>query len=313
MNQRNPYLKNINRIEFSVTHRCRSRCIHCSLGRNRIAGELSPEMAVAALEAVAAVSRLESVLTFGGEPLFCVPTVCAVHQRAAALGIPKRQLITSGCFTQDGALRDHTVDLLESCGVNEILLSVDAFHNAHLPLREQFLFARALCRLGLGEVTTLHPAWIEGPGSNNPYDVKTEACLDRFKPLRLPVGDGNRVFPGGSAKLYLADYFQKQPVDMSFRCGAAPYTERLDAPTTLAVDPDGSVRVCCFVIGSLRRQPMTEILKAYDPYSRPQMRALLEQGISGLAAARPGRESHMDDEAYYSPCDFCRSVAGQRQ
>ena len=313
MNQRNPYLKNISRIEFSVTHRCRSRCIHCSLGRNRIDGELTPEMAVGALDAVAAVSALESVLTFGGEPLLCVPAVCAVHQRATALRIPKRQLITSGCFTQDKALRDHTVDRLETSGVNEILLSVDAFHNAHLPLREQFLFARALCRLGLGEVTTLHPAWIEGPGSSNPWDAKTEACLDRFKPLKIPVGEGNRVFPGGSAKRYLSGYFQNQPVDLSFRCGAAPYTERLDAPTTLAIDPDGSVRVCCFVIGSLRRESMADILKAYNPYSHPQMRALLEQGISGLAAVRPGREPGVEAEAYYSPCDFCRSVAGQRQ
>lgn len=198
MNQRNPYLKNVKRIEFSVTHRCRSRCAHCSLGPDRLAGALSPEEAVAALEAVDRACALESVLTFGGEPLLCVPTVCAVHQRAEALGIPRRQLITSGCFTHDKALREHTADRLEASSVNEILLSVDAFHTEHLPLAEQYAFARALCEAGLGSVTALHPAWLKGPESRDPYDAKTRACLSRFEPLRLPVGAGNRVFPGGT-------------------------------------------------------------------------------------------------------------------
>ena len=158
MNQRNPYLKHVKRLEFSVTHRCRSRCAHCALGPDRLDGELLPEDAAAALEAVDRACALESVLTFGGEPLLCVPTVCAVHQQAEDRGIPRRQLITSGCFTHDKALREHTADRLEASGVNEILLSVDAFHTEHLPIAEQYAFARALCEAGLGSVTVLHPA-----------------------------------------------------------------------------------------------------------------------------------------------------------
>ena len=65
----NPYLKNVKRIEFSVTHRCRSQCAHCSLGADRVAGELPPGAAVSALEAAASLSALESVLTIGGEEI----------------------------------------------------------------------------------------------------------------------------------------------------------------------------------------------------------------------------------------------------
>lgn len=307
----NPYLKNVKRIEFSVTHRCRSQCAHCSLGADRVAGELPPGAAVAALEAAASLSALESVLTIGGEPLLCVPTVCAVHQRAEALGLPRRQLITSGCFTHDKALREHTADQLEISGVNEILLSVDAFHTEYLPLAEQYSFARALCQAGLGSVTALHPAWIKGPGSGDPYDVKTSACLSRFEPLRLPVGEGNRVFPGGNARIHLSDYFQRTPLDTGFQCGTAPYTGRLDAPTALAVDPDGSVRVCGFTIGNLHQKPMAEILKGYNPMGQPLMRALLERGLSGLTAA--AREAGIEVSAgdYFSPCELCRAVARQ--
>lgn len=194
MNQRNPYLKHVKRLEFSVTHRCRSRCAHCALGPDRLDGELLPEDAAAALEAVDRACALESVLTFGGEPLLCVPTVCAVHQQAEDRGIPRRQLITSGCFTHDKALREHTADRLEASGVNEILLSVDAFHTEHLPIAEQYAFARALCEAGLGSVTVLHPAWLKGPESRDPYDAKTRACLRRFEPLRLPVGRETAFF-----------------------------------------------------------------------------------------------------------------------
>lgn len=311
MNQRNPYLKHVKRIEFSVTHRCRSRCAHCSLGPDRLAGALSPEEAVAALEAVDRACALESVLTFGGEPLLCVPTVCAVHQRAEALGIPRRQLITSGCFTHDKALREHTADRLEASSVNEILLSVDAFHTEHLPLAEQYAFARALCEAGLGSVTALHPAWLKGPESRDPYDAKTRACLSRFEPLRLPVGAGNRVFPGGNASIYLADYFQRTPLDTAFQCGMAACTERPDAPAALAVDPDGSVRVCGFVIGNLHWESMTDILESYNPSRQPLMRALLERGIRGLIAAARDCGVEVSPGDYDSPCALCRAVARQ--
>lgn len=311
MNQRNPYLKHVKRIEFSVTQRCRSRCAHCSLGPDRLAGELSPEEAVAALEAADRACALESVLTFGGEPLLCVPTVCAVHQRAEALGIPRRQLITSGCFTHDKALREHTADRLEASGVNEILLSVDAFHTEHLPIAEQYAFARALCEAGLGSVTALHPAWLKGPESRDPYDAKTRACLARFEPLRLPVGAGNRVFPGGNASIYLADYFQRTPLDTAFQCGTAAYTERPDAPAALAVDPDGSVRVCGFVIGNLHREAMADILGGYNPNRQPLMRALLEQGIRGLITAARDCGIEVSPGDYDSPCALCRAVARQ--
>lgn len=311
MNQRNPYLEHVKRLEFSVTHRCRSRCAHCALGPDRLDGELLPEDAAAALEAVDRACALESVLTFGGEPLLCVPIVCAVQQRAEDLGIPRRQLITSGCFTHDKALREHTADRLEASGVNEILLSVDAFHTEHLPIAEQYAFARALCEAGLGSVTVLHPTWLKGPESRDPYDAKTRACLRRFESLRLPVGVGNRVFPGGNARIYLADYFQRTPLDAGFQCGTAAYTERLDAPTSLAVDPDGSVRVCGFVIGNLHREAMADILGGYNPNRQPLMRALLEQGIPGLIAAARDCGIEVSPGDYDSPCALCRAVARQ--
>lgn len=108
-------------------------------------------------------------MTFGGEPLLCVPTVCAVHQRAEALGIPRRQLITSGCFTHDKALREHTADRLEASGVNEILLSVDAFHTEHLPLAEQYAFLDHTLELfspryGCGKCQTAVPCESCRPG-----------------------------------------------------------------------------------------------------------------------------------------------------
>ncbi|WP_195267345.1 radical SAM protein [Eubacterium sp. 1001713B170207_170306_E7] len=309
----NPYLKNVSRIEFSVTHRCQGRCRHCALGTDRTAGELTPEMAVAALEDAYEACSLLSVRTFGGEPLLCVPTVCALHQRAEALDVHSRELITSGCFTHDRALRAYTADRLEASGVNVILLSVDAFHSEHLPLRGQYGFARDLCAAGLGSATTLHPAWIDGLRGRNPYDRETVALLSRFEPLRLPVGEGNRVFPGGSAAVHLFGYFEQKPLDMDFQCGTTAYTQRLDAPTALAVDPDGSVRVCGFAIGNLHRQTMAAILKGYDPYRYAPMRALLEQGISGLITFAAQQGITVRPEACASPCALCRSVSRQLQ
>ena len=45
--------------------------------------------------------NIESVMTFGGEPLLYPDTVYEIHKAATEINIPKRQLITNGYFSRD--------------------------------------------------------------------------------------------------------------------------------------------------------------------------------------------------------------------
>jgi pyruvate-formate lyase-activating enzyme len=99
----NKYLKNLNRIEFVVTMACTGKCIHCSQGEHNSSEKIDKIAASDAVRKIAEKYSIESVMTFGGEPLLCPETVCEIHKAAKEMNIPKRQLITNGYFSKDPA------------------------------------------------------------------------------------------------------------------------------------------------------------------------------------------------------------------
>ena len=130
----NPYLKNLNRIEFVVTMACTGKCKHCSQGDHESSDNIDKTLASDAVRKIAEEYHIDSVMTFGGEPLICADTVCEIHKVATDMNIPKRQLITNGYFSRDyDKIRQTAVRLAES-GINDILFSVDAFHQETIPL-----------------------------------------------------------------------------------------------------------------------------------------------------------------------------------
>ena len=66
-----PYM-NINRIEFLVTLQCTGKCKHCSVGPRLNENSdkcVDLEKAIDAVKKLSARFPVESLMTFGGEPL----------------------------------------------------------------------------------------------------------------------------------------------------------------------------------------------------------------------------------------------------
>ena len=79
----NPYLKNLNKIEFVVTNACTGRCKHCSEGDHANCDErIDPQVAYDAVRKVAAEYDNQTVMAFGGEPLLCPTAVYAIISAA---------------------------------------------------------------------------------------------------------------------------------------------------------------------------------------------------------------------------------------
>ena len=98
----NPYTRNLNRIEFVVTYACTGRCKHCSEGEHKRQGEyIDGEAAAEAVYKTAEKYKMDSLMTFGGEPLLYPDVVCNIHKAGKEAGIPKRQLITNGFFSKE--------------------------------------------------------------------------------------------------------------------------------------------------------------------------------------------------------------------
>ena len=157
----NSYLKNLNKIEFVVTNACTGRCKHCSEGEHTSLGErIDPGIASEAVRKIAAEYDIKTVMAFGGEPLLYTDAVYAIMTAAKKLNIPKRQVITNGCFSNNSLHIRDVAERLAACGVNDLLLSVDAFHQETLLLDTVKAFAAEA--LACGIPTRLSPACKQG-------------------------------------------------------------------------------------------------------------------------------------------------------
>lgn len=315
----NQNLSHVNRLEFAVTHTCNSNCKHCSAAGNRRSGCIDSHLAVQAVHEVSRQCKLESLMTFGGEPLLFPETVFAIHQAAKECGVKQRDIITNGCLRGDSERIAQVAQQLCQSGVTCVLLSVDAFHAEHLSLQRQHLFAKALLDAGIPEVM-LHPAWLVGEEADNPYNREIRRCLESFSDLPIPISSGNVVFPSGNAKKYLADYFPPEPSKEEkdramheFRCGQAPYTSRLDELDCLSIEPDGEVMACAFPIGNLNQKPMSQILNDFRPNEDPYMSCLIHGSVADLCryAVQEGMDPNLIQ--HDTPCAACYAVAMWRK
>ena len=249
---KNPYLKNLNKIEFVVTNACTGRCKHCSEGDHAACGEhIDPNVAANAVRTVAASYNIQTVMTFGGEPLLYPDAVYAVISAAKEQGVPRRQVITNGYFSKDVGVIRHVAAQLAACGVNDLLLSVDAFHQETIPLETVWLFAEEAKKCDIP--TRLSPAWLVSLTDDNPYNKITRQILDRLADLEIPVGEGNVIFPEGNARKYLAEYFKDSVPDN-------PYVDDPCDVRCLSFSANGDV-----LDGNVYHQGISEIIKNYAP------------------------------------------------
>ena len=248
----NQYLKKLNKIEFIVTYACTGRCKHCSEGDHTACGErIDPQIAADAVRKIAAEYDIKTVMTFGGEPLLYTDAVERIMETAKELNIPKRQVITNGYFSKNDDKIREVAQRLAACGVNDLLLSVDAFHQETIPLDVVKIFAAEAKKCGVP--IRLSPAWLVSVTDDNPYNRKTREILGSFADMELPVGEGNVIFPEGKTLKYLAEYFTKE-------CPQNPYVDDPCDVRCVSFEPNGDV-----LGGNVYERDIMEIVKDYAP------------------------------------------------
>lgn len=249
---KNQYLKNLEKIEFVVTYACTGRCKHCSEGDHIACGEhIDPRIAADAVKKISAAYDIQTVMTFGGEPLLYPDVVYAIMDAARESCVPKRQIITNGYFSKNPESIREVANRLAECGVNDILLSVDAFHQEYIPLDTVRLFAAEVQKTGVR--LRLQPAWLVSATNDNPYNSKTREILTSFADLEISVNQGNIIFPEGNALIYLSEYFTAERPEN-------PYAEDPHDVKCVSFSPNGDV-----LGGNIYRCDVMEILKNYAP------------------------------------------------
>ena len=248
----NQYLKNLNKIEFVVTYACTGRCKHCSEGDHTSCGEhIDSQIAADAVRKIAAEYDIKTVMTFGGEPLLYTDAVYAIMKTAMELNIPKRQVITNGYFSKNAVKIREVAEGLAKCGVNDLLLSVDSFHQETIPPHVVKRFAVEAKARGIP--IRLQPAWLVSAADDNPYNRKTREILASFADMEISVNQGNVIFPEGNALKYLAEYFTDELPEN-------PYVEDPRDVRCVSFEPNGDV-----LGGNIYKNDIMEIIGGYAP------------------------------------------------
>ena len=249
---KNKHLKHLNKIEFVITYACTGRCKHCSEGDHSSCGEsIDPILAAEAVKRIAAAYPIQTVMTFGGEPLLYPDAVYTIMEAAKERNVPKRQVITNGYFSRDAVKIRQVAERLSACGVNDLLLSVDAFHQETIPLDVVKQFAEEAKKRGIP--IRLQPAWLVSVTDNNPYNIKTREILGNFADMEIPVGEGNIIFPEGNALKYFAEYFMDELPEN-------PYKDDPCNAKCVSFEPNGDV-----LGGNVHERDIMEIIKDYAP------------------------------------------------
>ena len=235
-----------------MTYACTGRCKHCSEGDHTNCGEhIDPQIAADAVRKIAAEYDVKMVMTFGGEPLLYTDAVYAIMTAAKELNIPKRQVITNGYFSKKADKIREVAKGLAACGVNDLLLSVDAFHQETIPLDVVKQFAAEAKKCGIP--IRLQPAWLVSATDDNPYNRKTREILGSFADVKIPVGEGNVIFPEGNALRYLAEYFTDTLPEN-------PYAEDPRDVRCVSFEPNGDV-----LGGNIYKNDIMELIGGYTP------------------------------------------------
>lgn len=303
-----PYLT-VKRIEFVVTYRCNSACIHCQVEekqrRSRPAA-LDPALAVRLIRDVCRAWAPRSLMTFGGEPLLYAAAVCAIHAAGRECGIPQRQVITNAGYPAAPEKFKRVAGRLAECGVNNIYISADAFHQEFVPLEVVERNARLLLAAGISELRW-NPCWVTSPEADNPWNRRTRQVLEGLAHLPIPQDKGNVLMPMGRACQQLGEYLPpRQPLPGGV-CGELPYTDRPDSVTSLSVEPNGDI-TACHVLANTAQPDLLDALQAYDPYTDPALKAMLEGGMDGLLRQARSKGIEPDPRGYYNICEMCQDL-----
>jgi hypothetical protein len=290
-------------LDIILTYDCTSRCAHCCY---RAGPGQDGTMTVAEVEgylAAVADHPLEGILLFGGEPFLTYDLLRACIPLAASLA-HQVYVFTNGSWATDPDIARRRLAGLQEAGLDYILFSVDAFHQAHVPLERIAIGIEAARALSYSTIHVDNRFLGEGK-KDNPHNQRTRASMVRL--AEHCDLSGVTVFQGparmvGRAADELRHLLPAQETAAD-HCPLPDYLGGdLRSPTGVEIHPGGWVNFCAGVaLGNAHERPLEQILADYDPEAHPIIRVLDREGPAGLLRLAQG---HGDAPAE-GPVDGC--------
>ena len=292
-------------LDLILTYECSGRCAHCCY---RAGPGRDATMSLAEVEgylAAVADQPLEWILLFGGEPFTCYELL----RECVALAAPLAPVLvfTNGYWATDPDVARRRLAGLQAVGLEYILFSVDAFHQAHVPLERIAIGIEAARALGY-QTIEIDNRCLGEPDADNFFNRRTWALMSRLAErcdltgVKVIRGPARMV---GRAADELSPYLTAQST-LPANCPLPGYLgSDLRAPTGVEIHPGGWVNLCAgLALGNARQRPLDEILTGYDPDTHPIIRALWRAGPPGLLRLAQ-RHRYSPARGYVDGCHLC--------
>ncbi len=275
-------------LHILLTYQCNYECDHCFVWGSP---EQTGVFTLAQLEEIyrqaLGLGSIREIYFEGGEPFLYYPILVKGVKQAKALGF-WTGIVSNNYWATEVEDAVEWLRPLAEAGLDTIELSTDLFHGDQMETAQSRHALTAARQLGLSTASTIS---IDPPTG---YRDPTEAEAG------VPLTGGGVMYRGRAAEKLVAD-LARQPWDSFTSC---PY-ENLADPGRIHLDPLGNLHICQgIVIGNLFRQPLEQVIQAYDPAAHPI--------VGPLTAGGPARLVQQYDLAhqpdYVDACHLCYSA-----
>ncbi|MDY6875883.1 MAG: radical SAM protein [Chloroflexota bacterium] len=292
-------------LDILLTYECTGRCAHCCYRAGPGQGSTMTVAEVEGYLAAVADQPLEGILLFGGESFLCYNLLRECIPLVAPLA--QVYVFTNGYWATDPDTARQRLAGLQKAGLDYMLFSVDAFHQAHVPLERIATSIEAARELGYGRIV-IDNRFLGPADADNSFNRSTQNNMARL--AELCDLTGVEVYQGparmvGRAGDELSPYLAAQATLLA-KCPLPDYLGGdLRAPTGVEIHPGGWVNLCAgLALGNTRHRPLDEILADYDPDAHPIICALAQEGPAGLLKLAQ-RHGYAPAGDYVDGCHLC--------
>ncbi len=271
-------------IHVLLTYSCNYQCDHCFLFCSPFSeGTFSSEQLGEVLNEARRIGTIEWIYFEGGEPFLYYPVLLYGLESARKMGF-KTGIVSNGYW----ALTERDARLwlkpIAEIGIDDVSVSDDAFHSGSESDRPAVNALAAAESLGL-------------PTCSISIDPPKIDPLSSCENPGAPVTGGNTRLRGRAADK-LTEGLPVRPVSELNTC---PY-ENLRDPARVHVDAHGEVQICQGIsMGNMWRQPLSEIIRNYDPESHPICGPLADGGPAKLAEL----SKTLEKKEFADECHLC--------
>lgn len=289
-------------IGLSYTRTCPIACRHCLTESSpRAKGRMVQEQALRYLEALPRFTR--STCFTGGEPLLYHREMVELTGFAKELDL-KVSLVTGAGWVKDESTTRRKVEELAAAGLDELMISWDAYHEEFLERERPLTLARLAIEAGLAVTVRTARSASEDPEGRQ--------AVFRGLPVEFDVG---RILKLGHARSL---------PDEEFSWSGSPPKGACCLVLSPVIESDGSVYACCgpslasrrgspLLLGNAEAEPLGDILEraARDPILEV-ISLLGPYGLYLLLKDHPaGRNLFKARDRYSGICDLCLDITDE--